>query len=276
MATLVCFHAHPDDEAIGTGGVMARASALGHRVVLVVATRGEQGKPRDGVLGPDEPLGRRRSAEVRRSAELLGAHRVEFLDYVDSGMAGEASNDNPDCFWQADIDEAAARLAAILAPEDVDVLTVYDANGVYGHPDHVQVYRVGVRAAELVGLPLSQVFGGTINRDRLDELFGPRDPNAEPGDGPPREQLGVREAEITHAVPVHDYLAQKRAALAAHESQIGPDNFFLEQPEDRFAAAFGLEWFVCLGRPRDAGEAMGSDLFAGITTAGITTPGVAP
>src|SRR5579871_6794600 len=115
MATLVCFHAHPDDEAIATGGVMAKAAAEGHRVVLVVATRGERGEPQPGVLAPGEELWERRVREVADAAAILGVSRYEFLGYADSGMMGEPTNDLPDTFWQADVEEAARRLAGILA-----------------------------------------------------------------------------------------------------------------------------------------------------------------
>src|SRR5262249_6986135 len=153
MSTLVTFHAHPDDEAIATGGVMARAAADGHRVVLVVATAGELGEVAEGVLSDGENLASRRKAEQERAAEILGVARVAYLGYHDSGMAGEPTNDAPGAFAAAPVDEAAARLAAILSEEDAEVLTVYDDNGGYGHPDHIQVHRVGVRAAELAGTP---------------------------------------------------------------------------------------------------------------------------
>src|SRR5712692_666229 len=151
MATLVSFQAHPDDECIACGGIIRKASDEGHRVVLVVATRGEQGEVPEGFLDPGEELWQRRVAETHRSAEILGAQRVEFLGYVDSGMMGTPENDAPGCFWLADVEEAGARLAAILTDEAAEALTVYDDNGGYGHPDHIQVHRVGVRAAGLAG-----------------------------------------------------------------------------------------------------------------------------
>ena len=114
--------------------------------MLVFATRGELGEPVPGVLEPGEPLAIRRSAECYASAAVLGAKRVEFLGYTDSGMMGEPSNDAPYCFWQADVEHAARRLAVILDEEEPDVLTIYDDNGGYGHPDHIQVHRVGRRA----------------------------------------------------------------------------------------------------------------------------------
>src|SRR5690348_6703879 len=109
--TLVTFHAHPDDEAIATGGTMARASAEGHRVVLVVATRGELGEYAPDALAPGETLAERRVAEQEAAAKILGVHRVEFLGYRDSGMDGESTNTDEGAFAAADIDEAAQRLA---------------------------------------------------------------------------------------------------------------------------------------------------------------------
>src|SRR3954447_10116475 len=172
MSTLVFFHAHPDDEAIATGGTMARAAAEGHRVVLVCATRGELGEVPEGFLASGETLTERREVEVLAAAEILGCARVAFLGYRDSGMEGEATNADEGCFATADIEEAAERLAAILREEDAEVLTVYDERGNYGHPDHVQVHRVGIRAAELAATP--RVYEATVNRDHLMALMAAR------------------------------------------------------------------------------------------------------
>ena len=153
MATLVSFHAHPDDECIACGGVIRKAADEGHRVVLVVATRGEQGEVAEGFLADGEALWERRVAETHASAEILGAQRVEFLGYTDSGMMGTPANTAPGSFWTANVDEAAKKLAAILDEEHAEVLTCYDDHGGYGHPDHIQVHRVGLRAAGLAGTP---------------------------------------------------------------------------------------------------------------------------
>lgn len=98
-------------------------------------------------------MAERRVGELAESARILGVARLELLGYRDSGMAGTPANEDPACFWQAPVEEAAARLARILAEERADVLTVYDEHGTYGHPDHVHVHRVGVRAAELADRP---------------------------------------------------------------------------------------------------------------------------
>jgi LmbE family N-acetylglucosaminyl deacetylase len=271
MATLVCFHAHPDDEAIGTGGLMAAAADAGHDVVLVVATRGELGEPVPGVLGEGEALWERRVVETHRSAEILGAGRVEFLGYEDSGMMGEDTNDNPACFWQADVEEAAAKLAGLLEEVGADVLTIYDDHGGYGHPDHIQVHRVGRRAAELAGV--RRVFEGTMNRDHIRRLMamraelegtGTEDGNLQDGrddlDVSEEGSFGTPEHLITHAVDVSAYVPRKREAMQAHASQIGEESFFLTMPPEAFAAAFGTEWFISPGLARAAGEPMATSL----------------
>ncbi len=244
---MLFFHAHPDDEAIATGGTMARAADAGHRVILAVATYGEEGEVADGFLGDGERLEQRRIAETHAAADVLGVADVKFLGYRDSGMMGTEANDHPDCFWRADVDEAAARLAAILRAEAVDLLTVYDSNGGYGHPDHIQVHRVGHRAAELAATPL--VFEATMNRDRITEM---REQAREAGvDTPERDtddegelEVGVPDKQLTTAVAVDDYLDRKRRAMGAHASQIADDSWFLSLPADAFAMAFGTEWFI--------------------------------
>src|SRR4051812_11918596 len=110
--TLVAFHAHPDDEAIATSGSMMKAKAAGHRVVLVVATRGELGEVPEDLDG--ETLAARRTVETMEAAAIIGVDRVEWLGYRDSGMEGEASIEDEGTFHRADLDEAAQRLAQIL------------------------------------------------------------------------------------------------------------------------------------------------------------------
>jgi len=254
MATLVCFHAHPDDESIATSGTMAKAKDLGHRVVLVVATRGEQGEPVPGILAEGEQLGVRRTAEVYESARIIGVDRVEFLGYVDSGMVGTPTSELPWCFAQADVDQAAARLAVILGEESADALTIYDDNGGYGHPDHIQVHRVGRRAAELVGL--DQVFEGTMNRTQIIESMRDRADEVPEGVEMPDfddANFGKAEDEITHRVAVGDQLEVKRASMLAHASQIPPDHFLVSMPEDAFAIGMGTEWYIAEGPPPAAG-----------------------
>ncbi len=265
MATLVSFQAHPDDESIGAGGMLAKAAAAGHCTVLVFATRGEHGEVDDGFLEPGETLGERRTKECQRSAEILGVQRVEFLGYVDSGMIGTPENDLHGSFWTAPVDEAAQALADILVEEQADIVTIYDSDGGYGHPDHIQVHRVGLRAAELAGTP--RVFEGTMNRDHLRRVIEEAvKMGLIPEDQVPTvtedSTFGRPEHAITTAVDVRDVLALKRASMAAHASQISETSFFLSMPDEAFAASFGWEWFIRHGVPEGHRD---DDLFAGLT-----------
>jgi LmbE family N-acetylglucosaminyl deacetylase len=258
VATLVTFHAHPDDECIATGGVMCQAAEAGHRVVLVTATRGEHGEVAEGVLEPGEDLWRRRVQETKAAADILGVSRVEFLGYVDSGMMGTPTNDAPESFWRADVEEAAERLAKILREENADILTIYDDHGLYGHPDHIQVHRVGQRAAELAGT--SKVYESTIDRDAMNEMVRQAAQDAEeiPEMDP---NFGVPGYMITTRVDVTPWLDRKRKAMQAHSSQIGEQSFFLAMPLEQFAVAFGTEMFILEGAPDGTAE---TDLFEGI------------
>jgi LmbE family N-acetylglucosaminyl deacetylase len=247
MATIVSFHAHPDDEAIITGGTLALAADAGHRIVLVFATRGDLGEVDEGVLAPDERLGERREQEARDAAAVLGAVRVEFMPYHDSGMAGEPTNDADHAFASADVEQAAAHLAAILREEHADVLTVYDERGGYGHPDHVQVHLVGRRAAALAGTP--RVYAATVSREHflgLNEQLGDLVPEGLETPDADELDLGVPMAIITTTVDVRAALDRKQAAMAAHPSQIADDSYFLALPPEAFAIVFGTEWFIRL------------------------------
>jgi LmbE family N-acetylglucosaminyl deacetylase len=239
----VFFHAHPDDEALLTAGTMARLAAEGHRVVLVVATAGEAGLSAAGGAG----LGELRTREAHKSASELGCARVEFLGYRDTGLAAPP----PGAFSTACAEEAAARLASVLRAENADVLTTYDPAGGYGHPDHVQVNRVGALAAALAGTPV--VLEATVNRDLL--LHGIR-LAALARRFPPEfdrrrfETAYTPGAEITHRVNVRRYTAAKRRSMAAHVSQTsGGDTTrtlaaLLGLPAPLFRLALGTEWFV--------------------------------
>ena len=287
MATALFFHAHPDDEAIATGGTIAKAAADGHRVIIVTATRGDHGEVAEGVLRPGERLAERRAKEMAAAADALGAARHEFLGYVDSGMMGTPENDAPGSFWQADIDEAATRLARLLDEESVDVLVTYDDHGLYGHPDHIQVHRVGVRAAEMAGTKV--VFESTVDRDRMFALMArakelgfeapgavladddrsssddeaptaPGDQDEEPGGGFDAT-FGTPGDQITTRVDVRGFLEHKRRAMQAHASQIAETSFFLAMPPKTFAAVWGVEEYIRRGAPHGTAD---DDLFAGL------------
>lgn len=243
MATVLAFHAHPDDEVVLTGGTLARAAAAGHGVVVVTAT--------DGRVHDDDDHSR--MDELRSSTSILGAHRVECLGYADSGYGPVFYPDPPGRvrFGRVDVDEAAQRLATILRDECAEVLLSYQRNGGYGHRDHVQVHHVGKRAAELAGTP--RVLEVTMPREllrrtgdlaRLLRLPAPYEPDIVRTAYAPR-------ATITHRINVFGFARQKRDALAAHRSQIGSTGqagrmfaVLLRLPPQVFGLLFGHEWFV--------------------------------
>jgi LmbE family N-acetylglucosaminyl deacetylase len=249
MATIVYCHAHPDDEASQTSGAMARASAEGHRVVVVFATNGDHGEvAADAVEGETVADYRRREAEA--SAAAIGLSRIAWLGYADSGMAGWDQNDHEDSLHRADLDEAAARLAAILDEERADVLVGYDWHGGYGHPDHVKVHHVVRRAADLAAAR-PRLLESTMNRTEMVQLMdlgrqsgmdvGDFDPEQPMDDGNP---FGSAEDEITWRVDVTGYLDRKRAAMEAHGSQATDIESFLSMPSEVFDAFFGYEHLI--------------------------------
>jgi LmbE family N-acetylglucosaminyl deacetylase len=224
--------------------------------VLVVATAGETGLASRDVLG-DDPLGERRLAELAESAKLIGCARVVLLGYGDSGLSGDASAGR-ERFAQADPEAAAVRLASILTEEAADVLTIYDPAGGYGHPDHVQVHRVGARAAALAATPV--VLEATVDRDLLMRAVAllRRVRWLLPGlDLPDFRNSYTARRDLTHRIDVAPHLRVKRASMAAHATQSTSESglrtlgFFLRLPLPLFALAFRYEWFVEHGRRPD-------------------------
>jgi LmbE family N-acetylglucosaminyl deacetylase len=243
MATIVAFHAHPDDEVLLTGGTIARLAAEGHRVIVVVACDG------DVMNGPDQG---RRLDELRASVAILGADRAVHLGYADSGYGPVLYEDPPGRtrFARADIGEAAGKLAGLLAEEHADLLLSYDPQGGYGHRDHIRVHQVGARAAGLAGV---RVVEATIPRELVTRaarallilrlLTGHRL-------GEMRE-YGLPQSVITHRINVRRYAAQKRAALAAHRTPVSGRGrsarmfrLLLRSPLPVFRVACGTEWFA--------------------------------
>jgi len=255
--TVVFFHAHPDDEAIFTGGTMALLAAAGWRVVLVVATAGERGET-SALVGPDVPLAVRRMGETAQAAECLGAQRVEFLGYHDSGLdggtGGTAGGRPVGAFADAPVDEASARLAGILAEEQARALVSYDARGIYGHVDHVQVHRVGLAAA--AGAAVPTVYESTVDREYLHFVETHLVVEATVAAQPERTgarlglaaaPLGLSTVEVDCTVDVRPVLPVKRRAMAAHASQIPETSSALRLPEADFAAVYGYEWYARRG-----------------------------
>lgn len=247
MSTAVFFHAHPDDEALLTGGTMARLAAGGHRVVLVCATAGEAGLAAADFTSAGL-LAAVRTRELEESARALGCHRVVVLGYGDSGSQGGAPHGS---FSTIPVERAAMRLAEILDDEQADLVTGYDPAGGYGHRDHVHAHRVARAAAQLAGTPL--LLEATVDRRALQRVLKAVAPFTRDLPDFRAERFADRytaPAQITHCVPVRAFAAQKRTSMRAHLSQATGDGEqrtlerFLRLPLPVFRAVFGREWFV--------------------------------
>ncbi len=269
--SLLLVHAHPDDESIGTGATMAKYAAEGARVTLVTCTLGELGEiipPALAHLKPDE-LGQHRIGELARACAALGVPDHRFLGgpgrWRDSGMMGLPDNDDPRCFWQADVDEAAGELAAIAAQVAADVIVTYDANGFYGHPDHIQAHRVAWRAHEMAG-ETAKFYATAVPRSVLAETVRlPADSRFKPVT---EMVAGVPDDQVTTAIDATAYLGAKLAAMRAHETQLAVDGEFFALSNGLGLRADGTEYYTLLEgprgqrRPRRAGEPYERDLFA--------------
>ena len=265
--TLMAVHAHPDDEVISTGGTLARYAQEGIRTVVVTCTDGSQGFGPGGVL-PGQPghdldaVAATRRQELTRSCAALGVSHLETLGYRDSGMAGWAGNDEPAAFCNAPLDEPAAAVAGLIRRHQPQVLITYDANGGYGHPDHIQAHRVATAAVVLAG-GVSRTYHTARSRrdaERLAELRRRLQPDR-PGRPPRAVPQGVPDELITSVIDTRPYLAQKHTALLAHATQLS-DTIFVRASEQDFEELFGHESYTRVDAAH--GAPAETDLFDGL------------
>ena len=240
---LLLVHAHPDDESIYTGATMARYAAEGAQVTLVTCTLGELGEIIPASLAhlaaeKEDGLGEYRTGELAAACAALGVTDHRFLGgpgrWRDSGMRGTEGHDDPRCFWRADVDQAARALLDVIAEVRPQVLLTYDADGAYGHPDHIQAHRVAWRACELAGPDGPQKFYATAA--------------LESGPG-------------TTEIDASAWFGQKLAAMRAHATQITVDSPFFALSDGVRRLASGIEYYTLLAGPRGPGDRE-DDLFA--------------
>jgi len=258
--SLMVVHAHPDDESIGTGGILAKYSAEGIKTVIVYGTRGEAGKILNPDFVPPSP-GLRiediRMLELEKALKVLGVKSVHFLGYRDSGMAGNPENHHPQAFTKANMREAAGKLVDIIRRERPQVIVTYNERGFYGHPDHIMTNKVTLQAFNNADDPEFECNSGLKpwHPDRLYYIAAPiarlRLINrlALERGGKPRfnpEVLGTPEDEITTIIDVRAYLPRKMEAINCHQSQIGADSFFRSIPDKYRDEALGYEYFSCV------------------------------
>jgi LmbE family N-acetylglucosaminyl deacetylase len=267
-------HAHPDDEVISTGGILARYATEGVRTVVVTCTDGSQGFGPGGVL-PGEPghdldaVAATRRKELARSCSLLGVSNLELLGYRDSGMAGWAGNDRPEAFCNVPLEAAAEALAAHIERYEPQVVVTYDTNGGYGHPDHVQTHRVAMAALDRTEAA-SKVYFTARSRASAQRMAELRErlqlpPRRRPeGSGRQAREVpaGTPDSAITTVIDTGAAVERKRAALEAHASQLA-DTVWVNVSKEDFAELFGQESFV-RSRDRSGAPLPETDLFAGL------------
>jgi N-acetyl-1-D-myo-inositol-2-amino-2-deoxy-alpha-D-glucopyranoside deacetylase len=243
---LLLVHAHPDDESIGTGATMARYAAEGAHVTLVTCTLGELGEIIPPSLahlagGDGARLGEYRIGELNAACAALGVTDHRFLGgpgrWRDSGMMGTAGNDDPRCFWRAGLDEAADALLDVIREVRPQVLVTYDANGFYGHPDHIQAHRVARRAFDRAG------------GHGLAKFYATAAPDSD---------------RVTTEVDATAYFGRKLAAMRAHATQITVDAPYFALSNGIRHEASGVEYYTLLAGPRGPAGPSGReiDLFA--------------
>jgi LmbE family N-acetylglucosaminyl deacetylase len=225
--------------------------APGYLIGAVTRRLAERGQaPRSKGPRPSSPgddISTVRESETAQACAQLGVERVEFLRYQDSGMPGDPANHHPDAFARAEPDRAAVRAAAMAAEEHADAIVIYDAGGIYGHPDHIQVHHVGTRAARLAGV--ATIYESTVDRDYLRRAQVAHLVVDARQTLPPDLRLGVPAAMVSTEITVGAHLDTKRAAIAAHQSQVLTDSAVVTMPPDVFAHVYGHEWYIRRGPP---------------------------
>lgn len=274
-------HAHPDDETINNGATMAQLVEDGVQVTLITCTRGEEGE----VLIPElshlashnqDDLGSHREIELAEAMKALGVTDFRFLgNYRDSGMMDTPPNSNPNCFWRADVEQAAIKLAKIIDEIKPQVMVTYDEFGGYGHPDHIQTHRVAMRAAEISTWRIQKIYwnimpksvvqqGMDAMKSQGSEFFG-----AESVDELP---FVKDDSFVTTVISAPNQVEKKMAAMKAHATQISLDGPFFALSNNLGVQVFADEYYTLVKGEKTGPFKKGLnnidlevDLFAGVT-----------
>ncbi len=279
---LLAIHAHPDDESSKGAGTMAKYAAEGVRVVLLCATRGEEGdilNPRMDRPGIKDRMTEIREAELETACDLLGVERIYQLGYRDSGMPDTEANKRPEAFWNADPEEAVGRIVEVIRAERPEVVLSYDEARGYEHPDHIRVHEWGQRAFHEAGdgdkfpdagapwQPSKLYFFATFSKRRIIALHeaalaeGIESPFAEWMER--WDEMGFEDPEISAQVDVSDYIELRSKALLAHATQIDPDSFWFAIPDDIQRKVYPWEDYALVSANVET-ELPEADLFAGV------------
>ncbi|HXC19073.1 MAG TPA: PIG-L family deacetylase [Acidimicrobiales bacterium] len=264
--TLVCVHAHPDDEALFTAGITSHYADLGYRVVLITCTGGQLGIDDHGRFGPDplhddEVTRVTRAGELQRAARVAGFSRVVTLGYDESGMTGWAQNDSPEAFMNANVAEVARSVAALLDEEHATVVVTYDENGFYGHPDHIMA-NVVTRAALHTASSPRRLYYPVVPRGVLEEFVAGAKASGVSLPGFIVDALAVSDDMVSTRMDVRAFAKRKHEAIATHASQV--DNADLvTMDEELFTLLFGIEYYQ-RAWSRDVTTGDETDLFGGL------------
>lgn len=270
LASLACVHAHPDDESLFGAGTVNYYAERDVTVTLVTCTRGQLGLDGAGRSGDAFDHDARETAAVRagelvRAADLLGFHRTVTLGYLDSGMVGWDSNDDPRAFVNVEVEASARVLAALFDEVGARVVLTYDESGFYGHPDHIQAHWVTRRAVELSAC-VERLYCPVVPREVLTEFV---DGAGKLGLSLPAWVLDagthVAAASVATTMDVRDRSELKHRAMATHASQV--DNADLvAMDEELFRLLFGTEYFQRIwSRQSVAPGVDATDLFGGLS-----------
>jgi len=276
--TLLALFAHPDDEAFGTGGMLAHYAAKGVRVDLVCATRGEVGEISDPELATPETLGDVRESELSCAAQMLGLTEVIFLGYRDSGMAGSPENDDPRAFINVPAEVVVPRLVGIIRRLRPQVVVTFEPNGGYGHPDHIAIHRHTVAAFTAAADPARYpdqgapwqparlfytAFPRSFFRQMIEQMVALGMDISDFRRWEERGVVGWPDDQINVVLDVADHIEAKWKALNCHRTQFGPNNLFRRVPEAVMQEMMGREYFA-LAWPEPRPDLRLSDLFTGL------------
>lgn len=275
--SLLAVFAHPDDEAFGAGGTLARYAGEGARVYLVCATRGEAGEISDPSFATPETLGQVREAELRCAADTMGVAELIFLNYCDSGMAGTRENQDPRAYINAPDEEVIYQLVGIIRRLHPQVVVTFEPNGGYGHPDHIAIHKHCVAAFHAAANPdYNPELGPAWQAHRLFYTAIPRSffvdmrrqmqelalDTSDLGflDNP---ELGWPDENVHVTLDVAATVELKWEALHCHRTQFGPGNLFRRLPEGRVKQLMSLEHFALAWPDPEPGLRL-SNLFEGL------------
>ena len=263
---LMCVLAHPDDESLGTGGVLAKCAAEGVATYLVTATRGERGRFGDSKESPGpEVVGKAREAELLAAAKELGLREVRFLDYPDGALD------------KVDTAEAIARIAGHLRRVKPQVVITFGPEGAYGHPDHIAISQLTTAGIVCAADPLFGAQPAIGEPHRVSKLYfiawSPKKWTAYQAalrklvfnvDGDERQAVPWPDWAIATVIDTSGVWPVVWRAVSCHKTQMTIYRKLQELPEEHQRSLWGTQEFYRVFSGVNGGRAQESDLFEGL------------